>query len=89
MVCHRVFRLRDSKEVTGWYDAAAVQLHAGTWWNVSASYNARTETLIAFINGEVVSVLENVPTNRYVKRIMLGGDVFQPSFVGRICEVEL
>ena len=38
---------------------------------------------------EVVSVLENVPTNRYVKRIMLGGDVFQPSFVGRICEVEL
>lgn len=86
---HCDFRLRDSKEVTGWYDAAAVQLHAGTWWHVSASYNARTETLIAFINGEVVSVLENVPTNRYVKRIMLGGDVFQPSFVGRICEVEL
>lgn len=86
---HCDFRLRDSKEVTGWYDAAAVQLHASTWWHVCASYNARTETLIAFINGEVVSVLENVPTNRYVKRIMLGGDVFQPSFVGRICEVEL
>ena len=31
--------------------------------------------------------MENVPTNRYVKWIILGGDVFQPSFHGNICEL--
>ena len=39
-------------------------------------YNAKTENAVAFINGEVVGILQNVPTNRFVKRIMIGGDVF-------------
>ena len=39
------------------------------------------------VNGEVVNILENVPTNRYAKLIVLGGDVFQPSFVGNVCEL--
>ncbi len=84
---HSDFRIRDSKEVNGWYDLSALQLTIDTWWHFVISYNAKTETAIAFINGEVVAILENVPTNRYVKWIILGGDVFQPSFIGRLCEL--
>ena len=31
--------------------------------------------------------MENVPTNRFAKLILLGGDVFQPSFEGDVCEL--
>jgi len=62
-------------------------LWENTWAHFVVSYNAKTETATAFINGEVVGVRENVPVNRYAKWIMLGGDVFQPSFVGDLCEL--
>ncbi|MBO5489095.1 MAG: hypothetical protein J5972_04225, partial [Eubacterium sp.] len=81
------FRIRDSKEVNGWYDGFAIRLWDNTWYHYVVTYNARTETATAFINGEVVAIMENVPTNRFVKRIMVGGDVFQPSMQGNICEV--
>lgn len=84
---HSDFRIRDSKEVNGWYDVSGVCLQEEVWWHYIITYNAKTETAVAFINGEVVSVMENVPTNRFVKRIMLGGDVYQPGFLGDICEV--
>ena len=80
-------RIRDSKEVNGWYDVTGLALNQKLWYHYSFSYNAKTETATAFLNGEVLGVLENVPTNRYVKWIILGGDVFQPSFVGNICEL--
>lgn len=79
-------RIRDSKEVNGWYDVTGLALNQNSWYHYAFSYNAKTETATAFINGEVLGVLENVPTNRYVKWIILGGDVFQPSFVGNVCE---
>lgn len=84
---HSDFRIRDSKEVNGWYDISGMCLKEDTWWHYTFSYNAKTETAVTFINGEVVGVMENVPTNRYVKRIMLGGDVYQQSFKGDICEM--
>ncbi len=81
------FRIRDFKEVNGWYDLSACQLREHQWAHYVASYNAKTETAIAYINGQVVAIMEHVPTNRYVKGIILGGDVFQPSFIGNICEL--
>lgn len=82
-------RIRDSKEVDGWYDISACPLLANQWAHYAFSYNAKTETATAFINGDVVGVMYNVPTNRFAKLIILGGDVFQPSLVGSICEVEI
>lgn len=81
------FRIRDSKEVNGWYDVSGRPLTEDIWWHYTISYNAKTECATSFINGDVVGILENVPTNRYVKWIILGGDVFQPSFIGNICEL--
>lgn len=84
---HSDFRIRDSREVNGWYDASACQLQKDLWWHFIVSYNANTETATTFVNGDVLAVMKEIPTNRYVKRIVLGGDVFQPSFVGNICEL--
>ena len=84
---HSDFRIRDSREVSGWYDLVALQLREDTWYHYTVIYNARTEKAISFVNGEVAFIMENVPTNRFAKLILLGGDVFQPSFEGDICEL--
>lgn len=80
-------RIRDSRDINGWYDASGAPLQAGLWYHYVVTYNAKTEKVVAFINGEVVSIIENVPTNRYAKLIMLGGDPYQPSYRGNLCEL--
>lgn len=82
-----VCRIRDSRNVNGWYDVAACSLTERSWFHYVMTYNAKTETAMVFINGEPVGHLENVPANRFVNRVMVGGDVYQPSFNGHICEV--
>ncbi len=80
-------RIRDSRYVNGWYDVAACQLAENAWYHYVMTYNARTETAMVFINGEPVGRLENVPANYFANRIVIGGDVFKPSFNGNICEM--
>ena len=57
------------------------------WWHVAMSYDAETEIATLYVNGEKVSQTENIPANRFVKRIVLGGDIFQQSLTGDMCEV--
>lgn len=80
-------RIRDSREIKGWYDATADILPVDKWTNYAFTYNAKTEILDVYNNGEIIITLENIPTNRFVKWIILGGDIFQPSFEGDICEL--
>lgn len=82
-------RVRYSIEVNGWYDIFARPLEQNKWTHYTITYNAKTEILSSYINGELIQDLENVPTNRFVKWIILGGDVFQKSFVGDICELKI
>ncbi|MBP3569561.1 MAG: EAL domain-containing protein [Lachnospiraceae bacterium] len=82
-----VCRIRDSRNVTGWYDITGCQLAENVWFHYVMTYNARTKTAMVFINGEATGRLENIPVNHFVNRVMLGGDIFQPSFHGHICEV--
>ena len=82
-----VCRIRDSRNVNGWYDVAACTLTDRSWYHYVMTYNAKTESAMVFVNGEPVGHLENVPVNRFVNRVMVGGDVFQPSFNGHICEL--
>ena len=83
------FRIRDSKELTGWYDITGCPLHPGDWVHFVISYNAKTEKAVSIINGEVVGMMDNVATNRYVKLFVVGGDLFQQSFEGDICELRI
>ncbi|MBP3576721.1 MAG: EAL domain-containing protein, partial [Lachnospiraceae bacterium] len=82
-----VCRIRDSRHVNGWYDVAACPLTERSWFHYVMTYNAKTESVMVFVNGEPVGHLENVPANRFVNRVVVGGDVFQPSFNGHICEL--
>ncbi len=84
---HSSFRVRDSREVNGWYDTSACWLEEGLWWHVVISFNGQTDVATLYVNGDVISITENVRTNRYVKRVVVGGDVFQPSYNGAICEM--
>ena len=84
---HSDFRIHDYREVNGWYDISGCQLQKDVWSHFVVTYNATTETATAFINGDVVDILENVPVNHFATEIMLGGDVFQPSFTGNICDL--
>ena len=83
------FRIRDSKDVNGWYDTGSYMLEEGRWWYFSVSYNSKTETAALYINGERMAQLKDVPTQRHVVWVILGGDVFQPSFIGDICELQI
>ena len=80
-------RLRDATVVNGWYDIASCQFRENVWYHYVITYNAKTEVAVGFVNGEAIGRLENVPTNRFVNLAMLGGDMYQPSFNGNICEV--
>lgn len=85
---HCDFRIRDSREINGWYDLPARQLPENKWSQYIFSYNSKTETAIVCINEDVVYMSSNVPANRYVTNIIIGGDIYQPSFVGDICELK-
>ena len=80
-------RIRDSREVNGWYDISGPILEKNVWTYYFINYDAKKEIATSYINGKMVGRMEGVPTNRYVKWIILGGDVFQPSFEGSICEL--
>lgn len=80
-------RIRDSRYVNGWYDVTACQLTENAWFHYTMTYNAKTETAMVFINGEPVGHLENIPVNHFANRVIIGGDVFKPSFNGYICEM--
>ncbi len=84
---HSCFRIHYSSEINGWHDASALKLRANLWWHFVVTYNSRTEISTVIINGDVVSRLENAPSNHIAKGIEVGGDIFQPSFVGDICEI--
>lgn len=81
------FRIRDSKEINGWYDISACPLLPNKWVHYAVTYNSKNENAVAYINGEVVGLLQGIPTNRYAKAVIVGGDVFQSSFEGNICEL--
>jgi len=82
-----VCRLRDATRVKGWSDIKADVLKENVWHHYMMTYDAKTETATAFINGEAVGKVENVPTNRFINMAVLGGDIYQHSFHGNICEV--
>lgn len=77
----------NSKGMDGWYDIYGPKIQKNYWIHVFFSYNARKGIMSAYINGELIGMLDNVPTNRYVEEIIVGGDNFKPSFVGNIDDV--
>lgn len=81
------FRIWNAIGVGGWYDVSTPKLAEGVWTHYTIVYNSKKEVMKAYVNGELMGQLENVPSNRHVEQFVLGGDAFQPSFNGNLCEL--
>ena len=81
------FRMRDSREVDGWYDISAPKVEENKWTHLAITYDANSEIGKIFVNGKCMGELGGMPTLRYAKLIYVGGDVFQDSFKGDMCNL--
>lgn len=81
------FRIWNSRGVSGWYDVPVPKLKENEWTHFTIVYNSKEVVMKAYVNGQLIGSLENVPTNRHAEQVVLGGDAFQPSYNGSLCEV--
>ena len=86
---YSTFRIRDYKNIQGWYDSTSAPLAKKKWIHIAATYNAKTEKAIFYHSGEVCAMLAEVPTQRFVRKIYLGGDIYQRSLECRICDLRI
>lgn len=84
---HSSFRIRDGRQAEAFYDTAAVNIWDNLWTYVVITYNSVIEKTSVYINGALVATMENVPTLYPLKRLLVGGDVYQVPFQGAICEL--
>ena len=81
------FRMRDSRDVDGWYDVYAPKVEQNEWTHLAITYDANFETGKIYVNGKCMGQLGGMPALRYAKLIYVGGDVFQDSLKGDICNL--
>lgn len=81
------FRIWNSIGIEGWFDSPAPKCEENVWTHYTIVYNAKTEVMETYMNGQLMGRLENVPTNRHAEQFVLGGDAFQQSFNGNLCEL--
>ena len=84
-----VYRMKDEREVDGWYDTRCCSLQVGEWTYLTITYDARSEVCRYYQNGGLAGVLEHIPALRITKQFTLGGDRYQPSFCGRVCDLRI
>ncbi len=82
-----IFRLWNSSGMDGWNDIYYSKIPENVWTHMALSYNAKENTLDAYVNGELIGHLDDVPTSRYVEEILIGGDNFKESYIGFVDEV--
>ncbi len=84
---HMIYRWWNSSDPLGWRDIYGPILPKNLWMHVFFSFDAKKNSMIAYLDGEKIGQLDDVPSNRYVEEIMVGGDNFMQSFKGNIDEV--
>ena len=85
-----ILRVRDARLISedgGWYDAGTKPCPRKEWVHVAFTYSAKTEVMRLFINGEMVGFKDGVPQMGSLRRVIIGGDVYQRSFKGLICDL--
>ncbi len=84
---HMVYRWWNSSDTKGWRDIYGPKLPKNIWMHVFFAFDAKNNVMKAYLNGELIGTLDDVPGNRYVEEIMVGGDNFMQSFVGNVDDV--
>lgn len=86
---HCDYRIRDYSQNDGWYDASARCLIKGVWTHIVLTYNAKEEISRLYFDGENVAYCEEAPVLHGIKKILVGGDVYQKSFEGMISDLRI
>lgn len=82
-----VYRIKDSRDVCGWHDTSCCSLILNEWIHITITYDSKSEVARYYSNGRQAGFLEHIPPLRITKQIILGGDIFQKSFQGYICDL--
>jgi len=81
------FRIRDRRSVEAWFDAKSPTLEEGKWYHIVMTYNRMKEKSSLYVNGQLAGWSENVEALYFLKRLIIGSDIYKPTFEGSICEV--
>lgn len=82
-----VFRIKHDDELKQWFDAGGrVKLSPG-WNYVVATYDASISTGRLFVNGIRAGIIEDTPDLYLAGRVIVGGDIYQPSLVGKVADL--
>lgn len=85
-----MFRIKDSNPMQDDTDAGSVMApRRGVWNFIAVSYNCRTNISRLYLNGQAAGVCENAPILNDPIRVLLGGDVYKPSFKGSIADLRI
>ena len=81
-----VFRIKaDDTEI--WHDAGGNDTVMPGWNHIVATLDAANCISQLYINGQKSALCDYTPDLYVARRVMIGGDVYQPSFVGKIADV--
>lgn len=83
------FRIKDDREPNEWHDIMCRRAVPGQWSYVCATYDVITHIGKLYFNGLLVGSRENMPDLKVVEQVMLGGDEYQESFVGKLSGFEI
>jgi len=81
-----VFRISDGT-VNGYQDILARQLHQDSWNFICLTYDESSGISRSYLDGKNSGFHTDIPSLPACRRIVLGGDPFQPSFKGYISGV--
>ncbi len=79
-----IFRISEDANVMGFHDVITRQALCDRWTFICVSYNSISQTSCTYINGKKSGFQVDIPVLPACKQIMLGGDIFQPSYHGYI-----
>lgn len=81
-----IFRVRDELNLEKWNDAVGDQVDKN-WHVIVLTYNYRNGISRIYMDGECTAYKEGVPSLARAKKVVLGGDIYQRSFMGSVDEL--
>jgi diguanylate cyclase (GGDEF)-like protein len=83
-----MFRIKDDKDNNGWYDAGH-RRNLGLGWNyIVITYDAVNQLSLVYLNGKNAGYREASFHLFLAKRVIIGGDIFQTGFCGKIANLK-
>ncbi len=81
------FRIKADEAPDVWFDAGIKEAFEPGWNHVVATYDAGIRTSVLYINGNRSGEYTNVPPLNMPRRVVLGGDIYASSFIGKIADL--